>query len=237
MPSPQPYGPTPPFPRSASRYPVHQSYLLAFGFDNIPILNRNYDSYDNFLSNNKRKQIAQRGFLSGIKAEFPTTLTTEGPLHFGSYMVLNVDGYVVARATATAHISTPCSNAKYRQYNPCGYPAVADMANVSTRPWTMSHHFALSHVPRAGMYKLVGLMENGSMSTNTIWVENARCVTRLMDELDHERADKFQHPRDYYSKPIHKIKQAELVFCVKKKPQIYFYIAGRYRNRFRQPHH
>lgn len=180
------------------QYPVFPNKLLDFGFDTIREGCSSYVDFDNYLSINGRRVVRHRGFLIGVKVEFPTVVSTNAPLHFGSYLLVDKDGEVVARATATAHVSLKCSIPKYCQYNPCSYPVVADMADLSMKPWLMTHHFALSHIPLAGKYQLVGLMDDGTMSNSEIWIENARCTTKYMKELEMERVDGYSHRREYY---------------------------------------
>lgn len=201
---PEPYGRLPDKTEDL-KYPINDISLNRFGFDKV-VHGGDYRSYHRYLTINGKRTIRQRGFLIGQKVDFPACVMTSSTLHNGCYQVIDKNGEVVSRATATSHTSARCDDTRYRQYNPTKHMLIADMVDIGTSPWIMSHHFSLSHLPDPGKYKLVGRTDDNKTTSMELWIENCRNATRYMAQLD-KQVEENQKQKRRISKFLYKIYQ------------------------------
>lgn len=158
--------------------------LQTDGLYDITESTTNYYSHRHQMSMSGRREIRQRGFVIGEQVEYPTTLMTSELLHHGNYIVIDSNGEVVAKATAMNHISASYSDEEFRQYNPERHPMVADMADITKRPWTMSHHLSLSRLPCRGKYTLARKTPGGKTTVMELWIETIRHSTNWITGME-----------------------------------------------------
>ena len=170
----------PVYPRQEPRrermdFLLDPSYLLQF---HVPEVKRNvslyrrYDEYTRF----RDRDVTASGLLEGLDTRSPTRVSIDVEPWIGSYLIVNIDGRCIAYATITFHANNPHStrrDERFRQWNPCNFPLVAELCNVNCRPPAVTHHFALSRLLDRGEYRLVLTPVTGPQPENCkLWVDD-----------------------------------------------------------------
>ena len=136
-------------------FPVDVTNLELYGFTEVNPNSSNYDSYRLADTKNATRIVTHKGYLVGNPVDFPAAILIRSKLSYGGYIVTGENGQILGRIHVTAHESNPGdADEIHRQFNPAGFPILADVFDVTVKPHTVTHHLALSDRLPQGEYRM-----------------------------------------------------------------------------------
>ena len=156
-------------------FPVHIASLEEYGFTEVSPNTSSYDRYRLVDTKNDTRIVQQKGYLVGNPVDFPAAILIRSKLSCGPYIVTGDNGQIVGRIYVTAHESNP-GNADeiHRQFNPAGFPILADIFDLTVKPQTVTHHLALSERLPQGEYRMTMKLGDHKYASAQFFIENLR---------------------------------------------------------------
>ena len=162
------------------------SYLQQFHVTDVKRNASKYRAYDEYTRFRDREVVAS-GLLEGSDSRSPTRVSNNAEPWIGMYLIVNIDDRCIAYPTIIFHANNPHStrgDERFRQWNPCNFPLVAELSNVNCRPPAVTHHFALSKLLDRGEYRLVLTPVTGLQPENCkLWIDDTNVRLGVQVEL------------------------------------------------------